>query len=75
MVGAFALFGAALGDAPRLAERGGIFQRLSIATGLGWLSALSLRALGPARTPAEDEVFLTSKPGARFGRTRQPPAN
>jgi hypothetical protein len=42
---AFVLFGAAFGGVPRLAERGGIFQRISIAVGFGWLSALSLRAL------------------------------
>jgi hypothetical protein len=51
MTGAFGLFGAAFGGAPRLAGRGGVFQRISIVTGFGWLSALSLRALnlGPAR--------------------------
>ena len=45
MTSAFVLFGAAFGGAPRLAERGGVMQRVSIATGFGWLSALSLRAL------------------------------
>lgn len=45
MFGTSLLFGAAFGGAPRLAEHGGILQRLSIATGFGWLSALSLRAL------------------------------
>ncbi len=45
MAGAFALFGAAFGEASRLAGRSGVFQRISIATGFGWLSALSLRAL------------------------------
>ena len=44
MAGAFLLFGAAFGGAPRLAGRGGVFQRISIATGFGWISALSLRA-------------------------------
>jgi Protein of unknown function (DUF998) len=39
------LFGAAFGGNPRLGRRGGLFQRLSIATGFGWLSALSFRAL------------------------------
>jgi hypothetical protein len=41
MTAAFALFG----GAPRLAGHGGVFQRISVATGFGWLSALSLRAL------------------------------
>jgi hypothetical protein len=45
MTGTFVLFGAAFGGAPRLARRAGVFQRISIATGFGWLSALSLRAL------------------------------
>ena len=45
MTRAFVLFGAAFGGAPRLAGRGGVLQRISITTGFGWLSALSLRAL------------------------------
>jgi hypothetical protein len=45
MTSTFVLFGAAFGAAPRLAERGGVFQRLSIAAGFGWVSALSLRTL------------------------------
>ena len=49
MTGAFVLFGAALGGQPRLAGRGGVFQRISIATGFGWLSALCLRALRQPR--------------------------
>ncbi len=48
MAGTCVLFGAAFGGAPRLARRGGLFQRLSIATGFGWLSALSFRALRSA---------------------------
>jgi hypothetical protein len=43
--GACGLFGAAFGGAPKLVRYGGLFQRISIATGLGWLSVLSLRAL------------------------------
>ena len=35
----------AFGDEPRLSGKGGVFQRLSIACGCGWLTALSLRAL------------------------------
>jgi hypothetical protein len=49
MAGTFILFGAAFGGAPRLAGRGGVFQRISIATGFGWLSALALRARRAAR--------------------------
>jgi hypothetical protein len=45
MTSAFVLFGAAFGGAPRLAGQGGVFQRISITAGFGWLSALSLRAL------------------------------
>jgi hypothetical protein len=49
MARAFMLFGAAFGGVPRLVERGGIFQRISIVAGFGWLSALSLRALTSLR--------------------------
>jgi hypothetical membrane protein len=45
MTSATALFGAAFSGAPRFCRRGGLFQRLAITTGFGWLSALSLRAL------------------------------
>jgi hypothetical protein len=45
MAGSFVLFGAAFGGKNNLAGTGGIFQRLSIAFGSGWLSALSLRTL------------------------------
>jgi hypothetical protein len=45
MTSAFVLFGAAFGGKPRLAGRGGVFQRISITAGFGWLSALSLRTL------------------------------
>lgn len=48
MAGGFVLFGAAFGGRPALAGRGGVFQRISIATGFGWLSALSLRAFATA---------------------------
>ena len=48
MTSTSALFGAAFGGAPRLAGHGGLLQRVSIATGFGWLSALSLRALTSA---------------------------
>jgi len=49
MPAAFALFGAALAGRSGPAGRSGIFQRLSIATGFGWLSALSLRAFRQSR--------------------------
>jgi len=39
------LFGAAIRGQSRLGGKSGIFQRISIATGLGWLSSLSLRVL------------------------------
>ena len=45
MVGSFVMFGTAFGDESRLSGKGGVFQRLSIACGCGWLTALSLRAL------------------------------
>ena len=45
MVGSFVMFGSAGGDESRLSGKGGVFQRLSIACGCGWLTALSLRAL------------------------------
>lgn len=44
MVASFLLFGRAFGGASRLAGKGGVFQRISIASGFGWLTALSLRA-------------------------------
>jgi hypothetical protein len=43
MVGSFVLFGAAFGSKRDLARSGGIFQRLSIAAGTGWVAALSCR--------------------------------
>lgn len=44
VVGTFLLFGAAFAPSSRLAQVGGIFQRVSIGVGFGWLSALSFRA-------------------------------
>jgi hypothetical protein len=40
----FGLFGAAFAQTPRLAAWGGLFQRLSIAIGFGWLTVLFARA-------------------------------
>jgi hypothetical protein len=45
MMSAFVLFGAGFGGKPHLAERGGVFQRISVTAGFGCLSALSLRGL------------------------------
>jgi Protein of unknown function (DUF998) len=45
MASAFVLCGAAFGGASRLAGQGGVFQRISITAGFGWLSVLSLRTL------------------------------
>lgn len=45
MAGSFVLFSAALGGSARLVGRGGLFQRLSIASGFGWVTVLSLRTL------------------------------
>ena len=50
MAGASPLFGAAFGGVPRLAAWGGVFQRISIVSGLGWASALSLRTLTAGET-------------------------
>jgi hypothetical protein len=48
MAGTCVLFGVAFAGAPQLVRREGLFQRISIATGFGWLSALSFRALRSA---------------------------
>ena len=45
MAGSIVLFGSAIRGQSRLRGKSGIFQRISIATGLGWLSSLSLRGL------------------------------
>ena len=45
MVGSFLLVGAAIRGQSGLRGKSGILQRISIATGLGWLSCLSLRGL------------------------------
>jgi len=41
---------AGFNQSPRLVNLAGLFQRASIVTGCGWLTALSARAL--TRTPA-----------------------
>ncbi|OBH00047.1 hypothetical protein A5698_09655 [Mycobacterium sp. E136] len=45
MTGSLILFGVAIGGRWGLGGKSGVLQRVSIATGLGWLSSLSLRAL------------------------------
>lgn len=40
----FVLASAAFGQAPRLVPHGGVFQRLSVAAGFAWLTALFVRA-------------------------------
>jgi len=45
MLCSFVLMGRAFGGVPRFVGKGGIFQRISITSGFGWLTALSLRAL------------------------------
>jgi hypothetical protein len=51
MAGSFVLVVAAIRGSYRIRGKSGLFQRISIATGLGWLSALSLRGLARQRTP------------------------
>jgi hypothetical protein len=45
MLAALALAGAGFEQSPRLVHLGGLFQRASIITGFGWLTARSARAL------------------------------
>jgi Protein of unknown function (DUF998) len=45
MVTTAMLAGAGFGQSPRLVNRGGLFQRVSIVTGFGWLTVLSAREL------------------------------
>ncbi len=49
MAGSLLLFGSAIRGQSRLRGKSGIFQRISIAIGLGWLSSLSLRGLSNRR--------------------------
>jgi len=57
MLATTALAGAGFNQSPRLANLAGLFQRASIVTGFGWLTALSAQALtrvsaAPARKPS-----------------------
>jgi Protein of unknown function (DUF998) len=45
VTGTLVLAGAGFGQAPRLVNLAGSFQRASIVTGFGWLTALSAQAL------------------------------
>ncbi len=64
MVASFVAFGAAFGPESRLSGEGGIFQRISIASGFGWLTVLSLRVLsslrGPSSTMEDRTIDITS---------------
>jgi hypothetical protein len=50
MLASMVLAGTGFGQSPRFVSIGGLFQRVSIIIGFGWLSALCARAL--AHTPA-----------------------
>ncbi len=55
MLATTALAGAGFSQSPRLVNLAGLFQRASIMTGFGWLTALSAQTLtqasaAPART-------------------------
>jgi len=52
MLATSVLFGAGFGQSPRLVNLAGLFQRASIVTGFGWLTALSARALTRGRAAA-----------------------
>jgi hypothetical membrane protein len=58
MLATMALAAAGFGQAPRLVNLGGLFQRASIMTGFTWLTVLSARALGfaPAARPARQSA-------------------
>jgi hypothetical protein len=45
MPACFLCFGASYGPVPALADKGGVFQRLSILTGFSWVGASCMRAL------------------------------
>jgi Protein of unknown function (DUF998) len=53
MACSFVVFGAAIDGRYRLRGKSGLLQRISIASGLGWLSALSLRGLSHERNPTD----------------------
>jgi hypothetical protein len=47
MLGCFVLASLGFTQAPAFAEAGGLYQRVSIVAGLGWVTAVFLRALSP----------------------------
>jgi hypothetical protein len=47
MLAAIGAAGAGFGQSPRLVNRAGFLQRVSIVTGFGWLTARSAQALRP----------------------------
>jgi hypothetical protein len=49
MPGFFICFGLSTGPAPALAGKGGIFQRLSIGAGFGWVGGACIRAVQASR--------------------------
>jgi hypothetical protein len=49
MLLAFVLAGAGFAQVPVLVDLGGLFQRVSITAGMGWLTALAAGALRAAR--------------------------
>ena len=58
-----ALAGAAFNQSPRLVNLAGLFQRASIVTGFGWLTALSARTLVRAPATQARNHQLGSAPG------------
>jgi len=52
MLATMALAGAGFNQSPRLVDHAGLFQRASIVSGFGWLTALSAQALTRAPAPS-----------------------
>ena len=52
MLATTVLFSTGFGQSPRLVNLAGLFQRASIVTGFGWLTALSAQALTRRRAAA-----------------------
>jgi hypothetical protein len=59
MLATAALAGAGFNQSPRLVNHAGLFQRASIVTGFGWLTALSARAL--MRAPAASAAGMPAR--------------
>ena len=58
MLATTALAGAGFNQSPRLVNLAGLFQRASIVTGFGWLTALSAQALAPTCCSSPPTVNL-----------------